>query len=354
MIRTFFRTIAPLAPLATLLVLVACGSSESVPRGFDPTKLPEGTAVEPWGIGDSWYDYGFVGHFVTPAERSWVITNDDGAYHLVVNNYYGPTGEGATPKVDIRTWTNDAWSPPVEWQAPRSLLGKPPLCLRLADAQTVECADAYDIIWRINRRPVPEQGFSVSNPGIFVNRGPGIGVFQFEEKTPPATVPTEPSATAKRIRSIFDSDAQPILPFDELQTGGSIFMLTARLKIAEWSVVKTSDGTVVVKARCVDAKPTHAATDALDVPPGELRIEGERQQWSFVELCGDDGAPELATSLDAMKVGQWPDNTTFGLVIQTIDGQIKVWVSPDQPIEVRTDSPAFENTVPPATLWSLP
>lgn len=363
--RSILRRVV--TPLSALLLLAACGDTTR-PDPFDPTQLPEGTAVEPWGIGDSWYDYSFNSHMVTPSDLGWVITHVDGpTYHVVVDNYYGPTGNPASPKISIRTWNGDGWSAPRSWQAPRSLNEKnqePMLCLTLDDAESVSCSATYDMIWRINQRPVPEMGFAAKNPGMFVNRQPGTKVFQIIGKTPPETPPTaevesEVEGAPKPVslvRSIFDVDAKPLLPFQRLKEGGSIFMLTTHLHISEWTVTEDEDdaNALVVRARCVDAKPSQGATAALDMPPGELRLEGERQQWSFIYLCGEEGAPVLVESRDTLKVGQWPENGSFGLVIQTVDGQTNVWVSPDQPIDVRKESAAFEDTAPPASLWSIP
>lgn len=434
---------APLSALLASLIactFIACGDSESN-APFDPTDLPEGTATEAWGIGDLWYDYTFDGHTVAPRNISWVIIKpEQQAYFVRVARYYGDDGASGKPTMFIHAWDaeTETFGEPAQWSAP-SRITAGNLCLNLHNAETVPCDGDYDILWRTDKRPVPEVGFAPSNPGIFVERRDGTTVYQYQQKTPPETLPTReqsisskecaveqsifqdenaaPPATEEdegqrnpdcellpwRVESAFDHDATPLINLDKLPSTHSVFHLTANLRIAQWSAhVNTESNTLDIEARCVRAVVDNACTDALDMQAQSLSIDLESaDQWSFVSLCAlelaelvpirglvacrNDGkdddtciqtcaamkkedkekcvpdfVPPLCDELpcvthqqEDLRAGAWPDNRTFDLAVQTTDDNVRVWVSPSQPITVKEETLSKDTTAPRA-LWSIP
>lgn len=364
------RSIVP-TTLALLLGVLACSSEDPGPT-WTPTDLPEGTAVEPWGIGDRWYQYTFTGHTVTPADLSWVVIQGDGsAYFLTIEGYYGPDGRTGYPRMYIHAWDGGAFGEHQEWvAADRIQNGR--LCLNFDSAETVDCDGDYDGIWRIDNRPVPEMGFSVPNPGFYSKRESGLRVYQYEGVTVPLVLPTENSEGEEGVKapilvpSIFDEDAEPLLSIEKLtEDNRSVFMLLAMLELAEWQAVFNEDKSVLqIQSRCVLATPNHEDSADLDQEPEVLEfIVDEMEPWTFIDLCGtsrekgDDDSPALRVFKEqqVLRVGQWPINTSFGIALQRAEGNtpVRLWVSPDQPIEVRK-SGAFEPTAPPESLWSIP
>lgn len=434
---------APLSALLASLIacaFIACGDSESS-KPFDPTDLPEGTATEAWGIGDLWYDYTFDGHTVAPRNISWVITKpDETAYFVRVARYYGDDGASGKPTMLIHMWdpTTNAFGEPQQWNAP-SRITEGRLCLNLNSAQTVSCDGDYDILWRTDKRPVPEIGFAPSNPGIFVERRDGTTVYQYQQKTPPETLPTrDQSISSKecaveqsivedenatpptaeedevprnpdceflpwRVESTFDHDATPLIALDKLPASHSVFHLTANLRIAQWSArMNTSNNSLEIEARCVYATVHNACTDALDMETKTLTLDLDSvEQWTFVSLCtlndaqykdihglsdctnksddpedclqvcstndenctpdpvptlcenAADNAPCITASQNDLRAGAWPDNRTFDLAVETTDDDVRVWISPSQPITIKEQTPS-EDTTAPRTLWSIP
>lgn len=357
-----------LAPsLALLFATVACSESVDPEPPWTPTDLPEGTAVEPWGIGDRWYKYTFTNHAVTPHNMSWVLTQADGeAYFLTVDGYYDESGaRTGYPRMSIYPWDGSAFGEPKKWVSTDSVKENK-ICLSLETAETVGCEDEYDVIWRIDYRPIPEIGMMLPNPGFYVKRADGNKVYQYDGTTPPAALPKESTDEHSFVHSIFDENARPILPLELLTPEKSVFQLLATVKIAEWQVLFNEDkSTITLQSRCVDAKDTHARTAHLEESPALLELViDELETWTFIDLCGttldaeieDDASPlTISHSAQNLRVGQWPNNKSFGIALERTDGNspLRLWVSPDQPVEVR-DTDAFEPTAPPTGLWSIP
>lgn len=349
--------------LAVLLAAVACGDPADQGPLWTPTQLPEGTAVEPWGIGDRWYEYTFSNHTVTPADLSWVVVQRDGkAYFLTVDGYYDNSGATTGyPRMSIHAWNGDAFDAPKSWITQESVKDGY-LCLSFESAESVDCSGAYDGIWRIDYRPVPEVKMMMPNPGFYSKRGDGLQVYQYEGTTPPTVLPTESTEEHSLVKSIFDEDAQPLLPIELITSDKSVFQLLATLKLAEWQAVLSEEKDILtLQARCVHAEDTHARTAHFEDEPAllELRVD-ELEPWTFIDLCGatgdDDSSPlKISHSAQNVRVGQWPNNKTFGIALERTEGNIplRLWVSPDQPLEVR-DADAFESTAPPMGLWSIP
>lgn len=404
--------------------LMACSDSDSsnpygAPDGFDPTDLPEGTATESWGISDLWYDYTFDGHTVSPRDISWVITTaDDQAYFAYVKRYYGDTGHSAMPAMEIQTWDADteSFQDPVEWKAEERIT-ETQVCLTLADAQSVPCDGDYDILWRTDKRPVPEVQMAPSNPGLYVERRKGLRVYQYHGRTPPEALPideetisskqcaTEQSFLTEdgqspehqddeddtpsecdtlpwRVESAFDHDAIPLVTLQELTQEKSVFQLTANLYASQWRAdIDADNNTLNIDARCVYAEFENACSDPLDMDAKSLTIDlDSAEQWTFISLCelpdvvlktiygmdstadepvdplcenNDDDAPCITASQNDLRAGAWPDNRTFDLVVQNTDDDVRVWIAPSQPIVVE-DQTLDENTTAPRDLWSLP
>lgn len=313
-------------------VFTACGEGGGSSDDFDPTDLPKGTATEGWGIGDQWYDYDFTDHKVSPRRIAWVMRQDeDTVYFVRVRRYYGDDGRSATPTMLIHTWNGAAFDAPQEWKADSSMHDEH-LCLTLEDAQSVSCDDDYDILWRTDKRPVPELSFAPSNPGFFVERRPGTEVYQLNGIEPPTTLPTKEDSISSmkcavevsffeddedqpanaddkvnteddeteeglrdprcqtqpwRIESALDEEAFPLVPLDETMAGKSVFHMTPLLKLLQWKAdVDVENNAVVIQTRCVDAAPEPACADPLDMPADEITISlDDAKTWTFISLC---------------------------------------------------------------------
>lgn len=367
---------AALSAITTFLLCTACGNSiDRTGLDKDPTVLPDGVNVESWGIGDRWYNYEFQGqaaHTVLPAERAFLVQHPThGTLIFGVTNYYHIiTGESAMPTVAFRRWNGNAWGERVLWTAP-SRIYNGELCLSFEGFTSVDCtSDNYDLIWRSNNRPVPEMGFAIGNPGIYVTPGAGITVHRFDNyrlfsNQSKDVLPESPELAlgqdgVEQVGTPLDAAPNPMLPTERLIEGASIFQLTADLRFVEWGAALTpagadNDASVTFSARCVAAARTAVDTPDFTGAPSDLALTlaDETQRWTFIDLCGDEG-PEVVQSSDSLAMGQWPNNTTFDLVLENIGTNFRVYVAPDQPITVN-EGDAFAATTPvPLLLWSDP
>lgn len=316
-----------LVMLSAALVAACTDSSNNNPYGapddFDPTDLPDGTATENWGISDLWYDYEFDGHKVSPRDISWVVrTPDDEAYFMHVKRYSGDTGHSAMPAMDIQKWDteNKRFGDATRWNA-QERVTETRVCLNLDDANSTSCDGDYDILWRTDKRPVPEVGFAPSNPGLYVERRHGLKVYQYKGKTPPETLPVDentisskqcaveqsfvtdggqtPENTGEeevpsdcdilpwRVESAFDEHAIPLLTLSELGDKQSIFQLTANLYASQWhAAIDEVESTLTIDTRCVYATSQQACSEPMDMDAQRITIDLESaDQWTFVSLC---------------------------------------------------------------------
>lgn len=351
-----------------MLALTACDNDIRHGLDQDPTVLPEGTAVEPWGIGDTWYDYEFQGpqaHTVSPKDISWVVIHPDGdAFHVAINGYYSDQGVGGFPRLLIRPWTGSEFGEAKQWEAEQSIREQS-ACIDFQSAEKISCTGAYDAIWRVDLRPVPEMGFSIGNPGFYLSTEHGEVVYRINGLEPPATLPTAESEEVERVRTIFDHDATPLLSLSLLTEDKSVIQLLASLMIAEWQVVENKeDNELLIQARCVPAEYEQKRTLPLDMAPESLTIDTlSLQTWTFIDLCGvtrttediHDGEPAIRVidERNELRVGQWKRNDHFTIALQKTEDGLRLWVSLDQPLEVRPTD-AFETTTAPEGLWSIP
>lgn len=365
-----------------------------VDKNFDPTSLPSGSATEDWGIGDKWYDYNFNKHSVTPRPYSWVVRMGESAiYHMRVIRYYDDFGQSGAPSMAIQTWDGSQFGDEKIWQAEHKV-SDDAICVDFESATSVPCSGPHDLIWRTDKRPVPEVGFSINNPSFYVVRAPGVQVFQLLTTDAPAQLPTSdnsipssqcstdnviiPGAATSEaqdtqhedcatkpwlVQSVFDEDATPIVPIEALIGGKSVFQLTATLHLAQWAAdLDEENDKLHIHARCTPAEYSIGCTKPLTSQPKSITIpldETTGKKWTFVDLCGvdsnetDDVYQPTMTQADTLQAGQWPQNDGFELLIQRDEGKLRVWISPSQPI-VFNDDNRFDDATAPHDLWSIP
>ena len=369
--------------LASFALTTACGDGEGG-GGLtkDPTKLPEGVNVEAWSIDDRWYDYDFKDHSVTPAQKAHLIRHPElGDVLFSVIYYYDDDGVGR-PTSAFRIWQDDAWGELRTW-LPDARPGLDPQCMSFETFASAACDGNEGLVWRINSRPVPEMGFSVGNPGIFVTPREGLEVWEIpnyvvHERANLERLPESPQAAldlegAVLRRTPLDSEPVPMLPLDRLAEGTSIFHLTADLRFTEFSVGFDAEApqTVVLRSRCVTAEQSAATTADFTMEPTTLEIP-LAERWTFVDVCAEttraceagetpnlrdtcvDREAAITEERSELLMGHWPDNRSFDLLFEKDETSFRVFVSPNTPFTANREADAFTNTPVPVLLWSEP
>src|SRR5690625_19761 len=355
------------------------------PRTSDGDPL-QGARTENWGIGDRWYDYTFDTHSVAPADISWVILRDEDAYHFRVLRYYGDDGAAGKPAMVVRRWTGDGFGEEQTIKVETSIRSAP-ACLRFETGDVVSCDDAstFDLVWRTDRRPIPEEGFAIGNPALYATSDGDTHVVQYPSKKAPEALPdltrTVPREVCEpfnadpdievptrdprcetmpwRIGSIFNADAALSVSFDDLQTH-DVFQMTGTMHVAQWRAeIDELRENLTIWARCTSTDFTAACTPPLDTTPERLSIPlHELAAWTFVDLCGAKGtsapyAPRIYEQRDVLRAGLWASNEAFELAIQRTDQDIRLRIAPSQPFE-RAAHDGFSDAHVPRSLWSIP
>lgn len=343
--------------IALSLSLLGAGCSEEPGNGPGPTPsiptpdndgAPVGRAVASWGVGDDWYDNG-ANHTVTPQNASWLVTGGSAPVHITVDGFYGPTGLSSMPSMTIQVYEDQAWSILATWRAAQRVRDEPQ-CLAFTRTPEAPCDGAFDIIWRTDVRPLPETGFSISNPGFYVSSLPGRSVYRLVGRTPPSD-PVAAANPSARILSVLDDNVEPILQnlfFDDPQH--SVVQLTGDLYAAQWQM-RLSDDTVSFESRCIRARETRAASGTFTGPSQTLQLDrGDLDQWTFIDLCNEAEGPTVSGQAPALRAGRWPSNATFDLALQRKGDELVVWPAPESIFEGLRSAP-FEDVLPPAYLW---
>lgn len=386
--------------IITCIVCSACGEiddpsalqppgqqgGDPPPGASDDLDPLQGVHTENWGIGDRWYDYTFDTHAVAPSNISWVMIRKDDAYHFRILRYYGDDGASGKPTMVVRPWTGDGFGSEQTIKIETSIRTEP-ACIRLDTAAVVPCNadERFDIVWRTDRRPIPEEGFAISNPALYATGDGGARVLQYRGKTPPDTLPDlehtvprevcEPIGSDQdmdavapdprcdtlpwRIYSVFDEDDETSVSFEDLQTR-DVWQMTGTMHIAQWRAeIDEPRENLTIWARCMSADFTAACTPPLDSPPKSITFAlAELAPWTFIDLCGPKGTPavyppRIYEQRDTLRAGLWASNEEFELAIQRTDHDILLRMAPSQPFEL-AEHQGFAEAQAPRGLWSIP
>lgn len=314
----------------------------------DDDGAPLESSTQSWGIGAEWYDYG-SNHSVSPKDISWLIVRDEGnATHLRVDGFYSDRGVSSTPSMTFTHFIGGERTPPKAWLSPTRIRDEFQ-CLRVEDLSQSFCGSAYDLIWRTDFRAIPRAGFSISNPAFYVETSRGERVYQLASRDVPTSISIA-AAAGQRVVSVLDQDASPLLKEAFFSKGYSVTQLTGDLHIAEWTLSRSEDDSVLIQARCVQAKPTPADTSPLHGPPAHLYFAAPAEgQWIFVDLCSADG-PRVSFESENLRAGGWPSNDRFDLALQSKNGQLHLWPAPES-IFTPQRVPAFTPKDMPRVYW---
>lgn len=328
-------------------------SDDVTPIDDDPTALPAGVVLDSWGVADAWYAYDIHTHKVTPGDASWIVQEADGTtYFLLVEGYYSDEGESGFPRMSVRRWNGNAFDEPQEMASAHSIR-EAQVCFSISKAQNISCQNDYDIIWRTDRRAIPDAELAIDNPSLYIRSGNGTIVYQSTDRTPPAILPrAEDLGSFHRVYTVFDGDVAPVVDIRLMNEQVSVFQMLATIDVAQWQVLMDPDtDALTIRARCVVAGYKPEKTDPLDGTVDELILNvDDLLTWTFVDLCGgsliDEGdielpLPRIAESLNSMRVGQWPRNYTFAFALEKTNDGIQLWIAPDQPVHVEN---CAENT----------
>lgn len=352
--RTRSALRAPIAIAAPLLLgaLVGCApdtpSTQPARAVVEQVDPAERFTTEAWGIGASWYEYDETTHVLTPRDERYRIEAHDVDVLLRIVSYYDTSGTSG--HFTLQLWSA---SDPDAPRATLELAGNvkdAPVCVDVAAAREVSCdAPEAHLVFRTERRVIPEAGFAVAEPGFYLHE-PVVG----READVRRVVPGAETAEAPAVPDAWRVPEDAILPSAlDLATTQPVQQATRGGYVAQWEIreVRESSGatTVVVAVQCAPmATSADEQVPWSDAPSElELHLDGSADVVG-VTLCGDAGG---SAALLSPSVAAWPSNTAVDVLFRTdSSGRARAVIAPG--------SPAF---LPPAdarasvhrSLWEL-
>lgn len=375
------------------LTLCACGpqTSNQSPGDTDPTGPPELSDLtgeqlaattlgpDPYEIGTSWYDYTQSTHVLTPRAHVYGLTRGGELQGIFeIQSYYNERGESGFFTLNTRTLNEGQWSD-VSTLITSKNIKDDNICFD-AQVHEINCTDpdAF-LIFRIVRRALPDAGFAVKDPGIFLlsqySDNPNEDQLIFVEAdsineidpTELATQDPRPSSAANpedsRVGWLHDSpEGQPV---DDIY-----FQVTSSLHAVLWKTTQIEHD--------AEAQTVSISFDALcqRVQFNNQRQFDEESLQSFtitlptttaysatqVTLCDPD--QDTATSgeqhhaRDTPYSGTWESDPAFDWFVEQYDGRISLRLAPgnllwnwskSEAAELQT--PSMQEPLDPGAVW---
>jgi hypothetical protein len=134
----------------------------------------EGFQQDRYAMGTKWYAYEPGAHVLTPYPQAFILRDEDSATTRYaafrVKSYYDEnTAESGLFTLALSFWENGAWTDEQEWETPRNVKNTGPMCVDIFSESEKGC-DANG--WQLSLRNVQYMavfsGIVVNNAGVFV------------------------------------------------------------------------------------------------------------------------------------------------------------------------------------------
>lgn len=352
------RRLQRASALALALALTACGEAPTSSGDGESALTPpedlatglelaaEGFGLDPYAIGSDWYDYDGATHAVTPSDHVYALRRGEVITLLEVESYYDDRGESGVFSLRAREGGGE-----VEALTLDTNVKEEPGCVALSPLRQVSCDDSdAALILRTVWRAIPDGGFAVREPGLYVmshfTDAPeqhievvrlGAGALEevdeaidvLRERTP------HPDAShAPELARVGWVHAEAgAAPRRDLH-----LQVTAHMKLVQWQIaaLREGDGEIELdlKIACqrVDFEEQapfseeHTATRTLSLPAGE------GFHAALVSLCPSrEGLAPRGEIIDARDTpwrGRWPDTRDFDLIVEVLDGRVAARITP--------------------------
>ena len=359
----------PRRALALLLLaaaaLGACGSNSTPPRqdaagGGGPPPLSDVTGLElaaltlgpdPYVIGTSWYDYTQRTHVLTPRDHLYALRRGERASSIFeIESYYDDQGvSGAFTLRRRLRQDNGQWGPIVSSKLDGNIK-RGDLCVDERLEQVgCERSEAF-LIFRIVKRALPDAGFAVNDPGVFLRAqrqaNPNDDELVFYQAASLESVEMsslELDTSAARPSSALDPkhsrvgwlhDAPDQAPRQEIN-----FQVTTSMHVALWRAViieRVEEGGIALELEVLCQRVDFQAqrgfnAEALETIRVELPGEGvSAYAGAQLTLCRGDTQVSGALSDVTLTpyAGRWPEEPGFDLFVEQYQGRLAIRLAP--------------------------
>lgn len=379
--------------LITALISMHCGPATTPTQQDDPSGPPELSNLtgqelaaqtlgpDPYEIGTSWYDYTQTTHVLTPRDHVYILERAGApTAAFEITSYYDERGESGRFTLRYRGYNEGNWGAISELTTTQNVK-EGNLCVSEI-MQEVECASVNAfLIFRIVRRALPDAGFAVKDPGVFLRSqfedNPDTDRLYFFEVASLEALDMDtldlkargprPSSAADPIHSrvgwIHERAGEPARQDVH-------FQVTTSLHASLWQITQvTRDeqaGTtsLTIEALCqrVDfARQRNFDPDARQsftiTLPTDSTYSGA--QVALCDANQDTGiSGEMLHTTQAPFSGMWQTDPAFDLFIEQVAGRIAVRLAPgnllwnwSQSEAGRLNPASLENPLDPGAVW---
>ena len=305
-----------------------------------------GYGEDPYQIGGSWYEYDGRTHSVTPREAVFVWRDEAGQPQALwqIVSYYDDRGESGVFTLAWRGRQDQGWGQTRTIRLMGNVKKDGPACLDLAAGQQQPCAldSARPLaVFRTSWRPIPEAGFAVNNPSVFLTthftRAQG-SLAALSAPSVEAVTQTMEELGALEARK--SSDQEP----DHSRVGWlhagpgleprrhTHLQLTSSMHVAQWRVeAMTQDEaaiTLTLSAWCQQASHPMAQPFPTERPQGgQITLRADvPYSAALVRLCAPDdlAKPEIKVIQEGQSpwAGLWPSEREFNLIVEQHMGRV--------------------------------
>lgn len=367
------------------LGLVGCSDIETTPtQQPDPTPetsvgrelAAKGFGVDPYAIGSQWYNYDSTTHALTPKALVWQIRKGDQPLALIeILSYYNDKGDSGYFTLSIAKHDG------AQWQRPKTLklatnIKETHTCIDLDEASEVSCdTTGAELIARTISRVVPEAGFAVKNPALFIRTHPTddpaerMAVTEIEASNIDSAIQSIDAQSNRRIQSVegdlgtsrvgWIHQRPKAQPFHDIH-----LQVTTNLTLIQWQLLNITqteqENTVELRWLCqkanVQQQPAfegQAKTQSFTFP------KDAAYSASLVQLCNAEAHnPALKTieQSDQPYRQDWPSSAKFDWLVEQINGRISIRPAPGHLLwnwSLGTEQPNQDwQVIDVTTIWS--
>lgn len=298
---------------------------------------------DPYEIGREWYVYDGTTHAVTPEPWVYVIERDAQTWAVDIGRYYDDRGESGKFTLSIAEADGAAWSEAVELSLEQNVKDAP-ACVKLQPAAEVACTAPHDLVFRTAWRSIPDAGFAVREPAIYMSTHFADTAEPFVVRIVEAAeiadvsparealdaVEPRPSVAVDplhgRVGWVHDAPGEPARTETQVQ-------ITSNLQVAQWQIASLtaseSATTVTLAARCQNLNVTEQPPFPAEATSFDVTLSHDTPYSArLVQLCDPAAAgvvsgsaqPEFSTPLR----GLWPDAKTFDLIVEQLDERVVI------------------------------
>lgn len=359
--------------------LASCGlndqATQTPPGAALPAQLVTGRALakegygeDPQEIGGQWYEYDSTTHALTPYAAVFALLDPQREPQALweIESYYDARGESGVFSLRVREREGEGFGAAKALVLTGNVKTDGPQCIAYGPMRQVSCdSPERALIFRTSWRAVPEAGFAVNNPSIFLASHYALGEAQRLSLASinAATVdeialsPEEIKALPERLSAQAAPQHSRIGRLEGSHLDARYLQVTATMKLVSWrfTALDLERGALSLELRCQPVSyPDAASFDATPAQTKTLELAlGQGYAARYIKLCEDEAVEPVEETLDAAQPGLWPDERRFDLFFERDGDTLYLRLAPGNLLWDWSDeaSAQGQDLLPASRLW---